>query len=490
MITGAKMKLKELIRGLKTVEVRGSLDKEIKDITADSNAVAKNGLFFCINGENYDGHRFAAQAERYGASAIVCETPQDVSVTQIVVKDCRTAMSVVAANFYGNPAKKMRLIGVTGTNGKTTVTHLITSVLMNAGIKCGLIGTLGVYYAGNYYEPSLTTPDPITLHKIFADMFEAGVEAVIMEVSAHASFYRKIEGLDFEVAVFTNLSHDHLDFFGDMENYKQAKLGFIASGKAKYVVTNADDETGREILSLVKGAVSYGMESPADVFAIDLSESVSHTDFILNLFDRIYRIRLELIGRFNVSNALAAATAAALFGVSTDKVAEGLQTLKGVGGRLENVYSGDFSVYVDYAHTPDGLLKTLSVLKPLCKGRLICVFGCGGNRDEKKRQIMGEISGELADFTVITSDNPRYEEPMDIISEIEKGVLKKTRSYVIAERREEAIEYALRYAKKGDVVLVAGKGCEKYQEIIGIKRLYNDKDTIEESLRALGVRKG
>ena len=481
------MELKKLVTGLKNIIVKGSLEKEIKDITADSNAVAKGSLFFCINGDNYDGHRFASQAEKYGAAAIVCEKEQDVSVTQIIVKDCRAAMSVVASEFYGNPSKKMRLIGVTGTNGKTTVTHLITSVLMNAGIKCGLIGTLGVFYADKYLEPSLTTPDPIALHKIFADMAEAGVEAVIMEVSAHAAYYRKVCGLNFEVAVFTNLSHDHLDFFGDMESYKRAKLEFITSGAAKYVVTNADDETGREISALVKNSISYGIECPADVFAIDVKESVADTCFVLNLFDRVYRIKLELIGRFNVSNALAAATAAALFGVSTDKVAEGLQMLKGVSGRLENVYAGDFAVYIDYAHTPDGLLKTLSALKPLCKGRLICVFGCGGNRDEKKREVMGEISGELADFTVITSDNPRYEEPMDIIREIEKGVLRKTRDYVIAERREEAIDYAVRYAKKGDVILVAGKGSEKYQEIIGIKRLYNDKDTVEESLRSLGA---
>lgn len=475
------MKLTKLLAGTGAV-IEGNGETEIKDLIADSNSVGEGSLFICINGESRDGHEYAGQAVKYGAAAVLCERKLDISVPQAIVKDARSAMCRVASNFYGNPEKRLRLIAVTGTNGKTTTTHFITSVLMNAGIKCGLIGTLGAFYCGKFIEPSLTTPDPLVLYKIFADMESAGVEAVVMEVSAHAAYLRKLCGLKFEAAVFTNLSHDHLDFFGSMEKYKKAKLDFFRNNECKYIIANGDDETGRELAASAckSRVITYGTENPADVFAIDIEENEGETEFILNLFDRVYRVKLALIGKFNVYNALAAATTCALLGVSTDKTAEGLEQLKGVEGRLEKVYSGKFSVYVDYAHTPDGLENALKALRPICKKRLICVFGCGGNRDEKKRRIMGKISGKYADFTVITSDNPRYEEPMDIIWEIEKGVLEESKNYVIAESREEALEYALKAAKFGDVILAAGKGAERYQEVFGIKRPYNDKDTVKE----------
>ena len=229
--------------------------------------------------------------------------------------------------------------------------------------------------------------------------------------------------------------------------------------------------------------ITYGMDNPSDVFAIDVKESVFGTEFIMNLFDKIYQVNLNLIGRFNVYNALAAACACALFGVSTEKVIEGLEELKGVDGRLEKVYDDSFSVFIDYAHTPDGLKNTLNTMKNVCKGKLICVFGCGGNRDKSKRELMGAISGEIADFTVITSDNPRYEEPMEIISSIEKGLKKKSDEYVIVQDRYEAINYALNKAKEGDLIIICGKGSERYQEVYGIKKLFNDKDTVEELIR-------
>lgn len=475
------MELKKLLSGTGAV-IEGDNFADIKDVTADSSSVGEGSLFICINGGSRDGHRFAEQAQKYGAAAIVAERRLNVSVPQAIVKDSRAAMSLIASNFYGNPEKSLRLVAVTGTNGKTTTTHFITSVLMNAGIKCGLIGTLGAFYAGKTAETSLTTPDPLVLYKIFAEMANAGVETVVMEVSAHAAYLRKLYGLKFETAVFTNLTQDHLDFFGDMQSYKKAKLDFFKNNACKYIVSNSDDATGREISKINGRTLFYGIDNPADVFAIDVKEEDGETSFVLNLFDRVYSVRLALIGKFNVYNALAAATACALLGVSTDKVAEGLYQLKGVEGRLENAYSGKFSVYVDYAHTPDGLENALKALRNTAKKRLICVFGCGGNRDEKKRRVMGEISGKYADFTIITSDNPRYEEPMDIIFEIEKGVLKNSKDYVIVERREEAVAYALNMAKVGDVILVAGKGAERYQEIFGIKRPYNDKDTVKELL--------
>lgn len=473
------MKLSELLKDVKVTEMSGE-DVEIKEIAADSNAVTKGSLFISIKGGSYDGGDFIRQVENYGGVAVVTEKRLDTALTQVIVPDARAAACEIASAFYGHAHKKMKIIGVTGTNGKTTTTHFITSILTAAGVKCGLIGTLGVFYDGNFTEPTLTTPDPLELHKIFYEMNDKGVEAVIMEVSAHAAYYKKLFGIDFEIGVFTNLTQDHLDFFGDMESYKKAKLSFFTENKFRYLVTNADDPAGREIARAAKGKViTYGMDNPSDVFAIDVCEDEDRSEFILNLFDAVYKVTSNLIGRYNVSNALAAATAAALFGVSTDKVAEGIEGLKGVSGRLECVFGGDFSVYVDYAHTPDGLSKSLKTLKKHAKNRLICLFGCGGNRDKEKRPIMGEISGKLADFTVLTSDNPRYEEPMDIIWQIEEGIKKVTDAYVIVQDREEAVRYALDMAKAGDVVLIAGKGSEKYQDVFGVKRPFSDKETAE-----------
>ncbi len=477
------MKLKDLIKDINYQEVIGSTDIEIKDVSSDSNAVSKGGLFVCISGENYDGHEFIKQVVNYGGVAAVVERRLDTSITQIVVKDARKAVCEAAAAFYGHADKKMKMIGVVGTNGKTTTTHFIASVLMNAGVKCGLIGTLGVFYGDKFRESALTTPDPVELHKTLAEMYESGVEAVVMEVSAHAAHFKKVYGVEFEIGVFTNLTQDHLDFFKDMENYGRAKMSFFKNNACKYVVSNSDDKTGRKIAETVKGkALTYGIENPADVFAVNIEENLSGTDFVLNLFDCIYDVKLNLTGRFNVYNALAAATACALYGVNPDKVAEGIENLKGVSGRLECVYGGEFSVYVDYAHTPDGLKKSLSSLKPHAK-RLICVFGCGGNRDKVKRPVMGKISGKEADFTVLTSDNPRYEEPMDILWDVERGIKEETDNYVIVQERAEGIKYALNMAEKGDIVLIAGKGSEKYQDVFGIKRPFSDKDTVNEYLR-------
>ncbi len=480
------MKLSELIKGVDVKEKISFSDKEIKDVITDSKAVTRGSLFVCLKGENFDGHNFIRQAESYGAAAVVTEKRVDTPIAQIITADARKAVGVIASNFYGNPAKKMRFIGVTGTNGKTTTAHLITSILVKSGVKCGLLGTLGVFYGGKFSESALTTPDPLEFHRILADMCKESVEAVVMEVSAHAAALRKLYGVPFEIAVFTNLTQDHLDFFGDMENYKNAKLGFLKENAEKYVVANADDSACGEILSL-KGVktVTYGVENPSDVFAIDLKENPSSTEFIMNLFDRIYEVKLNLIGRFNVYNALAAATAAALYGVNTDDVAEGLELVKGIDGRLQCVYDGKFGVYLDYAHTPDGLKKALSAMRPHTRGKLICVFGCGGNRDKEKRPVMGRISGETADFTVITTDNPRFEDAMDIIWQIESGISTVTDKYVAIQERKEAIRYAISIAESGDVILIAGKGSEKYQEVFGIKRVYNDKDTVEEIIRSV-----
>ncbi|MBQ7340031.1 MAG: UDP-N-acetylmuramoyl-L-alanyl-D-glutamate--2,6-diaminopimelate ligase [Clostridia bacterium] len=477
------MKLRKILSEIKTIKTIGNLDLNILELKIDSNSVTKGSMFFCLSGRDFDGHEYVRQVENYGGVCVVTERELDTSLTQIIVEDTRKAMSEIASIFTHHAHKKMKIIGVTGTNGKTTTTHFTTSILTGAGIKCGLIGTLGVFYQNKFIEADLTTPDPIELHKIFLEMYESGVSVVVMEVSAHALELSKVYGIDFEIAVFTNLSQDHLDFFNDMQTYKNAKLKLFTCNKPKYSVINSDDSFGMEILSKCKNAVTFGLDNPADVFALNVVEDIKGSSFLLNLFDCIYDVKINLIGKFNVSNALAAASACALMGVKIDKVVEGLENLKGVSGRLEKVYDQNFSVFVDYAHTPDGLSKTLTTLKRVCKNKLICVFGCGGNRDKGKREIMGKISGEKADFTIITSDNPRFEEPMDIINQIENGILPLKKDYMIVQDRYEAIKYALSKAKKDDLIVICGKGCERFQEVYGIKNLFNDKDTVIELTR-------
>lgn len=477
------MKLKSLIKSLDVKQIIGDINVDVSDVKTDANSVTKGSVFIAINGTRYNGHDYVSLAEKYGAVAVICEKKTDANITCIIVEDTRKAVGLVASEFYDRPCDKLKFIGVTGTNGKTSTTHLITSVLKNNGEKCALIGTLGVFYGNKYIDSGLTTPDPLIFHKMLADMVDSGITTVVMEVSAHALYFYKLYGIKFEIVVFTNLTQDHLDFFKNMEEYKKAKLKLFNEFDYKYAVVNSDDPTGREIAALNKKAITYGIDNPSDVFALELCGFNNCTSFILNLFDRIFNVKINTIGKFNVSNALAAATVASLYGIKIEKVVTGLEMLKGVEGRLELVFDKEYTVYVDYAHTPDGLKNVLVTLRPLTKGKLICVFGCGGNRDVEKRKIMGKISGELADFTVITSDNPRFEEPMEIIWEIERGVLEKNKNYVIVEDRKEAINYAISMAKEGDTVLIAGKGCEKYQEVFGIKRFYNDKDTVEEIIR-------
>lgn len=481
------MKLKELIIDLDVKEIEGNLDLEINEIKTDSNQVTNGSMFICLRGKDCDGHDFIKQAEKYGAVVVVTEKKIDASITQIVVKDTRIALSMLAARYYGQMDRKMQLIAVVGTNGKTTTSHLIKKTLEECGVKCGVIGTLGSFYLDKYIENNLTTPDPLELHKILFDMYESGVRTVVMEVSAHAIYFQKLYGIKFYCAVFTNFSQDHLDFFSDMESYKQAKLDFFKNNFSRYIITNIDDKVGREIAEKYNKAITYGIDNPSDVFAIEIKERENYTEFVINLFDYVYRLKFSLIGKFNVYNALAAASTVALTGIKPEMALLALEGVKSVSGRLEKVYNGEFSIYIDYAHTPDGLKKVLLALNKNKSGKLICVFGCGGNRDVGKRALMGSVSAEHSDFTIITSDNPRFEEPMFIINEIEKGVLIKSKNYVAIEDRIDAIKYAIDAAKKDDIILIAGKGAEAYQEILGIKKPYNDKDTVIEYLRSKGL---
>ena len=478
------MKLKNLIKNLTIIKIIGKVDLDIHEIKTESKSVVKNDLFIAIKGSDFDGHDFAFEVEKYGAKAIVCEREiVGSSLTQIIVEDARRATGILASEFYMHPEQNLKVIGVVGTNGKTTTTHVIQKILQNSGVKCGVIGTLGVYYEDVFIEPTLTTPDPLELYKIFSQMVERGVKAVVMEVSAHAIYYGKVDGIDFEIGIFTNCTRDHLDFFKSMQDYEKTKLSFFKKNKPKYIVANSDDKLGREIMALSEKSITYGIYNPSDVFAIEVKNLRDGCSFVINLFDYIYNVKSKLFGEFNVYNILAGATAAALYGLSAEKICKAISSVNQVEGRLQCVFDNDFRIFIDYAHTPDGLEKSLKTLKSVCKGRLICVFGCGGNRDKGKREQMGRISGENADFTVITSDNPRYEEPMDIIMQIEKGMLFSSKSYVLVQDRITAIKYAIDMAEKEDVILIAGKGSEKYQEVLGIKHVYNDKDTVEEIIR-------
>lgn len=474
------MNLQNLVKYLNTKEIFGDINVEISGVCADSRLIKKGNLFVCYKGGSHDSHLDIAEAEKNGAAAVICERKLGCEIPQIIVENGRAQIAPAARAFYGFADKKLKLIAITGTNGKTTTTYMLESIFKAAGKKTGVIGTLGISYGGVFISPELTTPDPIYLHGVFADMLSAGVEYVFMEVSAHALYYDKIGGLTFEVGIFTNCTQDHLDFFKNMRDYANCKKLLFKESRCRRAVINSDDKLGVELLSEIKGAVSYGIDNPADVFAVNVRESLDGTSFVLNLFDALYDVKLNLTALHNVYNAMAAAACAKLCGLDISVIAKGLASLKSVSGRLERVakYNGA-EIFVDFAHTPDGLEKSLKSLKKLCKGKLYCLFGCGGNRDKLKRPLMGEVAAKYADFCIITSDNPRFEDPYDIIRDVEEGIKPSGKQYVTVTERDVATEYAINLLSDGDILLVAGKGGEQYQEIAGIKHSYNDNTVIK-----------
>lgn len=471
------MKLSELASEIEGAHIEGG-DPEIGGLCVDSRVAGAGDLFFCFRGTHTDSHVFAPDVEKRGVAALLCERKTETTPPALIVPDAREAMARVSAAFFHHPEKKMKFVGVTGTNGKTTVTHMLESILRAGGEKTGLIGTLGAHYASARVAPSLTTPDPVFLFSLLADMAKAGVKTVALEVSAHALALRKELPIYYDVAVFTNLTQDHLDFFKTMQAYGDAKRKLFTKERCAFAVINADDPFSH---GLCKGTpyLTYGMENPADSFAMTGAEGINGTHAVLNLSDELVETVIPLLGRHNVYNALAAATAARKLGAELYDIAAGLEATR-VEGRLERVasYNGA-EIVVDFAHTPDGLEKSLAALRKYCKGRLIVLFGCGGNRDKGKRPMMGETAARLADFAVLTSDNPRFEEPAEIISEIEEGFRPISKKYAIIEDREKATEYAIDLLEEGDVLLVAGKGGECEQEIMGIKYSYSDKTVIK-----------
>ncbi len=468
------MKLSEL--GL------GDSELEITGLACDSSKVQKGYLFFCLVGRNNDGHTFAADALSRGAAAIVVERRLALDCIQIEVDDARHTLSVVASAFYGDPAKRLKVIGITGTNGKTTTTYIVKSIIEAAGFSCGLIGTNAVEYEHNKLEPTLTTPDPIELFRLLSDMAAAGVEYVVMEVSAHALALKKVDGIMFEVAAFSNFSRDHLDFFGDLLSYAAAKKSFFTPEHARLAVVNVDDAVGAEIAAATKlPTVTYGTDNPAEVFGINLKMSAYGLSYVINAFDDVGDVKFNLTGRFNMYNTLCAAAIAHALDMPFKAILAGIRNVKKVDGRFNIINTSKCSVIIDFAHTDDGIANLLAAVREFAPARIITVFGCGGDRDKTKRAVMGKIVSTMSDYCFVTSDNPRFEPPVDIINQIEAGIkeIGKTNYTPIVDRKE-AIRAALDMAAADDIVLIAGKGAEMYNDVMGRKQPYNDEQYVLE----------
>lgn len=478
------MKLSEVLAGVALAEELGADigELEIEGISFRAEECKKGWLFFALKGVDNDGVDYIADAVRNGAVAVVSQTCACTNVVAVQVYNDRRALAVASANFYGNAHKELKIIAVTGTNGKTTTCKMISEILRYDGKSVAVFGTLGIFINDRKIDCCLTTPDPPELHRAFEIAYLAGVEYVVMEVSAHAMHLEKLYGIKFAIAVFTNLTRDHLDFFKDMECYFSAKRKLFTTYDVGFAVINADDAYGRRLLECAPlPMASYGIYDPSDVFAID-ARYATGTRCVVNCFDDIFRLDTHFSGEFNLYNALAAITVARLLSVETECIIRAFMRMRAVEGRF-NVIDGGRRVIIDYAHTPDGLENLLKAARSLASGRLIVVFGCGGNRDHGKRPLMGEIAGRYADFCVLTSDNPRYEDPLRIISEIEVGVKETGAEYAIIPDRESAVKYAIDTAERDDVVVLAGKGAEEYIEENGVKRPYSDKTAALSALR-------
>lgn len=474
------MKLAKLIKGLKTVKILNFTDLDVQNIYEDSREVTLNSLFFAVKGNNLDGFDYIDEAIKNGAKVIVTSKEFNSSVTQIIVDDVKLAMSEIAFRFFKPKNKRVKVIGVVGTNGKTTTTYIIKSIFESANIEVGVIGTLGITYKNVFISPELTTPSSINLFRTLMDMSDKGVVYAVMELSAHAIYLNRAKSIKFEALIFTNCTQDHLDFFKTFEEYEKVKLSVFNSQTAKFCVVNVDDATGRKILQNQSlKCYTYGLNNPSDTFSVNVECDIKGSSFIMNIDDELISVDFCLTGNYNVYNCMAASTVCKKLGVKNEDISRGASMMTGVPGRAEFIeeYSGA-DIFIDYAHTPDGVLNVLKTFKTITDKRLVVVFGCGGNRDSKKRAVMGEVVGKLADFSIITDDNPRYENSMGIISEIETGIKKHTQSYIIIQNRALAIEYAVSMLLEGDVLLVLGKGAEEYQEIMGVKTEFSDKRAI------------
>ncbi|MCL2371873.1 MAG: UDP-N-acetylmuramoyl-L-alanyl-D-glutamate--2,6-diaminopimelate ligase [Defluviitaleaceae bacterium] len=465
--------------------IKGRTTQQISALTHDSRKVEHGTLFICLRGLSEDGHDYIPKAIEAGAAVILAEEfagnpPEGVAV--ILVENTRKAMAYAAANFYGNPAKNLRLIGVTGTNGKTTTTYFIEEILRHCGRKTGLIGTTGIKVDGKNFDFKFdtdTTPDAPQLHELFAKLLQAGVTDVAMEVSSHALALDKVEGLTFDVGVFTNLTQDHLDFHKTMHNYRLAKAKLFA--QSRFAVVNSDDAS-TEVMLQHHGSdpyLTYSIENKSDLRATSIDYLPQGSTFEVSS----RKFNLPINGRFNIYNTLAAVGAALALGITMDAAQSAVARLTGVDGRIQSVPNNSgVNVLVDYAHSPDGLENIIRAVREFTTGRVITIFGCGGDRDKTKRPIMGKIAATLSDHCILTSDNPRTEDPHIILSEIEQGLKNTTTPYAIHENRREAIFQGVKLLNPGDALIIAGKGHEDYQIIGKEKRHFSDYEVAVEAL--------
>jgi len=487
------MRLSELIKETQVKAVNGSLDIEVKGIAYDSRKVVPGDIFVAIAGFKQDGTKFIPQAIKSGAVAIVGETPVEAdSITQIIVPSCRIALAEISNTFYDHPSRKLKIVGVTGTNGKTSICYLLDHILRSCGRKVGLISTIETKFNGVVNDSLLTTPESLELQKLLAQMVENGITHVVMEVSSHSLALNRVRGTEFDIAVFTNLTHDHLDFHKTMDEYLKAKLKLfssLGSGSKKTVfgIVNVDDKSSKPILSILKAkALTYSLEKDSNLTAKSIKFNISGMNFDVETGGEKVNIETKLLGNSNAYNILASILCSLSMGEEISSTIKAVNSFKGTPGRYENIVCKQgFNVIVDFAHSPDSLEKLLQIYKPLTKGKVILVFGAPGNRDREKRPIMGKIAAKYADYSIITTDDPHSEEPGKIIKEIEIGARGQglgTRKVEKIVDRKQAIEKALKSAKKNDVVLIAGRGHEKFQDFNDKKVQIDDREVVREFL--------
>lgn len=479
------MILQKLLEKSNYTIIQGDLSVDINGISYDSRGVKSGDIFFCIKGFKKEGHKYAKEAVKKGAKVIVCEEDiqlDNKEITIVKVEETRKALAIVSATFYNNPHKKMKMIGVTGTNGKTTTTFMIKSILEKEGHKVGLVGTIS-NHIGNIIIPSeRTTPESLELYKLFNEMVERKCEYCVMEVSSHSLALDRVYGINFDVGIFTNLTRDHLDFHKTFENYYEAKLKLFKESSISIV--NVDDNYGKRIIDEISGkSLSYSVKRESDYKAFNEKCESELSTYDINIKGKKETIKVGLPGEFNIYNSLGAIGASLALKVSVESIKNGIRDVV-VTGRCEKVgkeYKLPYTIIIDYAHTPDGLENILTTVNGFKINRLISVFGCGGDRDKVKRPQMGKIGTELSEIAIITSDNPRTEDPMSIIDDIIKGINKN--NYEVIENRKEAIKRAIDLAQAGDVIVIAGKGHETYQELKSGKIHFDEREIVDKILK-------
>lgn len=473
------MKLEQLLKDVEVLASNADLTQEINSIKISSKDVCDGDMFVCMEGINDDGNRYIDKIDA-NFVALTQKKPE-CDVEYVLVKDVRKAYALVCENYFLRPLEGMKFVAVVGTNGKTSTAHYINSILTFAGMKTGLIGTEGHYILDEKVGQSLTTPNPFELNELFFKMRAKGVDVVISEVSAHAIYLEKLGDIKADIGVLTNVSQDHLDYFKDFSQYRGVKMSFFENGGCKKAIINVDDESGRVLLSRLEErddveSASFGLYNPADSFAIDVREDIDGVRFVANLCDEVVEVKSKLYGEFNVYNLLCAMSVASSLGIDGQTISRAVRKISAVKGRFSVLKCEKGSIIIDYAHTPEGMRNLLSTARTITKSRLITVFGCGGERDKSKRAIMGKIASKYSDYIVLTSDNPRGEEPMDIIKQIEWGVTIKDLKCI--PDRAEAVRFALAEMEEGDTLVIAGKGSETYLEVKGKKIPYSDFDAV------------